>query len=55
MWAVRSRGIGENAAPSRARTCEGSGFLTIELDESRNTAHPNIISADASRVTVRIT
>ena len=47
-------GIGENAAPVRARICEGLGFLGLELNESRNTAHANVISADASRVTVRI-
>ncbi|MEE4279810.1 MAG: acetate/propionate family kinase [Halieaceae bacterium] len=31
---VFSGGIGENAAPVRARICEGMGFLGIELDEA---------------------
>ena len=51
---VFAGGIGENAAPVRARTCEGLGFLGLELDESRNAAHADVISAEASRVTVRI-
>ncbi|MBA2351913.1 MAG: hypothetical protein H0V78_09035 [Burkholderiales bacterium] len=34
--------------------CEKLGFLGIELDESRNAAHANVISADTSPVTVRI-
>lgn len=51
---VFAGGIGENAPPVRARICEGLGFLGIELNESRNAAHANVISADASWVTVRI-
>ena len=51
---VFAGGIGENAAPVRARICEGLGFLGIELSESRNAAHGSVISSDASRVTVRI-
>ncbi len=51
---VFAGGIGENAPPVRARICEGLGFLGIELDESRNTAHSNVISTDASRATVRV-
>ncbi len=51
---VFAGGIGENAPPVRARICEGLGFLGIELNESRNAAHANVISADASRVAVRI-
>lgn len=35
---VFSGGIGENAAPVRARACDGLGFLGIELDEKRNLA-----------------
>jgi acetate kinase len=57
---VFSGGIGENAAPVRARICDGLGFLGIELDASRNTAIgktgnvEDVISKDCSRVTVRV-
>ena len=51
---VFAGGIGENAYPVRERTCEGLGFLGIELDESRNTKSAGIISTDDSRVTVRV-
>jgi acetate kinase len=51
---VFSGGIGENAAIVRTRICEGLGFLGIELDEARNAAHAQIISTDASRVTVHV-
>jgi acetate kinase len=51
---VFAGGIGENATSVRARICDGLGFLGIEVNESRNVAHANVISADASRVTVRI-
>jgi acetate kinase len=51
---VFAGGIGENAAPVRARICEGFEFLGIELDEARNAAHASVISSDASRVTVHV-
>ena len=51
---VFAGGIGENAAPVRARICEGLGFLGIELDESRNAVHADVISSDASPVAVRV-
>jgi acetate kinase len=51
---VFAGGIGENAATIRARICEGLGFLALELNESRNAAYADVISADASRVKVRI-
>jgi acetate kinase len=51
---VFAGGIGENAAPVRARACEGLAFLGIELDPARNALHADVISTDASRVTVRI-
>ena len=47
-------GIGENAPAVRARICEGLGFLGIELNESRNATHANVISSDAGRVSVRV-
>jgi acetate kinase len=51
---VFSAGIGERSASIRARICEGLGFLGIELDDARNEAHEGLISADASRVAVRV-
>jgi acetate kinase len=51
---VFAGGIGENAPPVRARICEGLGFLGIELNESRNAAHADVISTDASVATVRV-
>lgn len=51
---VFSGGIGENAAPVRARACEGLGFLGIELDEKRNLGNERVISSASSRVTVRV-
>ncbi len=51
---VFSGGIGENAAPVRARICEGLGFLGIKLDATRNDAHDPIISAAGGRVPVRV-
>ena len=51
---VFAGGIGENAPTVRARICEGLGFLGIELDASRNDANADVISTDASRVSVRV-
>lgn len=51
---VFSAGIGENAPIVRARICEGLGFLGIELDERRNATNVGVISAAASRATVRV-
>ena len=51
---VFSAGIGERSATIRARICEGLDFLGIELHDARNAAHAAVISADASRVTVRV-
>ncbi len=51
---VFSGGIGENAPEVRARVCQNLEFLGIELDEQRNVANASVISADASRVTVRV-
>ena len=38
----------------RARICDGLGFLGIELEEKRNAANEGVISAAASRVSVRV-
>jgi acetate kinase len=51
---VFSAGIGEKSAAIRARICDGLSFLGLDLDDPRNTAHAAVISADTSRVTVRI-
>ena len=51
---VFAGGIGENAPVIRARICEGLSFLGIELNESRNAESAEVISADASRATVRV-
>jgi acetate kinase len=51
---VFAGGIGEHAAPIRARICAGLEHLGIELDAARNDAHAPMISAPASRVAVRI-
>jgi len=51
---VFAGGIGENAAAVRARICEGLEFLGLELSEARNGETAAVISADGSRVTVRV-
>ncbi len=51
---VFSGGIGEHAAPVRERICKGLGFLGISLDAQRNEQHAPLISADGSRVEVRV-
>jgi acetate kinase len=51
---VFAGGIGENAAPIRARICQGLEFLGIELLEMRNARNASVISSDASVVVVRV-
>jgi acetate kinase len=51
---VFAGGIGEHAAPVRARVCEGLDFLGVAVDASRNAAHARLISPDAGRVAVRV-
>jgi acetate kinase len=51
---VFAGGIGENAPTVRARICDGLGFLGIELEEKRNAENEGVISANASRVAVRV-
>jgi len=51
---VFAGGIGEHAAPVRARICEGLGFLGVALDPVRNAAHAPLISAEAGTVAVRV-
>jgi len=51
---VFAGGIGENAPLIRARICDGLGFFGIELSEQRNAGNAAVISADVSRVAVRV-
>lgn len=51
---VFSAGIGEHSPVIRARICEGLGFLGITMDGTRNAANGAVISAEGSRVTVRV-
>ena len=51
---VFAGGIGERAPVVRERICAGLGFLGIDIDEQRNAAGAAVISADQSRVTVRV-
>jgi len=51
---VFAGGIGENAPVVRKRICEGLGFLGLELDETRNAKTADVISTEASRITVRV-
>ncbi|MDP1697546.1 MAG: acetate/propionate family kinase [Xanthomonadaceae bacterium] len=51
---VFAGGIGENAAPVRARICADLGFLGIVLDPQRNAAHAALISSTDARVQVRV-
>ncbi|HXR19311.1 MAG TPA: acetate/propionate family kinase [Steroidobacteraceae bacterium] len=51
---VFAGGIGEHAAPVRARICEGLEFLGIEIDPARNAAHAPLISISSGRVAVRV-
>jgi acetate kinase len=51
---VFAGGIGENAVEVRRRICDGLGFLGIELSDAKNAAGSALISADTSRVSVRV-
>jgi acetate kinase len=51
---VFAGGIGENAAPVRARILTGLEFLGIRLHDERNAQHAPVVSSDASAVTVRV-
>lgn len=47
-------GIGEHAAPARARICAGLDFLGIGIDPARNAAHAPVISRGGGAATVRV-
>ncbi len=51
---VFAGGIGENAAPVRARVVRGLAHLGMRLDDARNEASAPVISADASACAVRV-
>jgi acetate kinase len=51
---VFSAGIGEHSPEVRSHVCDGLQFLGIELDEIKNKKNEPIISADKSKVTVRV-
>ncbi len=51
---VFTGGIGEHAAPVRARICERLGFLGVTLDPRANAANAEVISTTTGKVGVRI-
>ena len=51
---VFSAGIGEHSPEVRSQVCDGLQFLGIELDEIKNRNNEAIISADKSKITVRV-
>jgi acetate kinase len=51
---VFTAGIGERAAPIRSQICRGLEHLGIKLDDSRNEAHADSISAPDGRCAVRV-
>jgi acetate kinase len=51
---VFTGGIGEHASAVRAQICEGLGFLGLRLDPEHNAANHEVISASASKVSVRV-
>src|ERR1700730_13033831 len=51
---VFTAGIGEHAAPVRARICAGLDCFGLQLDDVRNAAHAPIISHDWSSVVIRV-
>jgi acetate kinase len=51
---VFSGGIGENAPSIRSHICENLNFLGIEINEQRNSENAAVISADSSRLIIRV-
>jgi acetate kinase len=51
---VFSGGIGENSPEIRERICHGLEFLGIELDKEKNFNNETVVSADISKVSVRV-
>jgi acetate kinase len=52
---VFAGGIGEHSPEVRAGICDQLQFLGLRLDQSRNGADADVISADDSRIVVRVT
>ncbi len=51
---IFTAGIGEHAAPVRARVCAGLEFIGLDLDAARNGRHAPVVSSPTSHVTVRV-
>lgn len=51
---VFTAGIGEHAVGVRAQICAGLGYLGVVLDARRNEENAALVSAEGSRVTVRV-
>jgi acetate kinase len=51
---VFAGGIGENSPEVRLRICDGLAFFGIAVDRARNAANDAIISAEDSRVAIRV-
>jgi acetate kinase len=51
---IFTAGIGENAAPVRARICADLAFLGIRVDPGRNERQEPVISDGSGRATVRV-
>jgi acetate kinase len=51
---VFAGGIGEHAPDVRAGICAGLEFLGLKIDPARNSSKATLISADDSRVAVRV-
>lgn len=51
---IFSGGIGEHSPEIRKRICDGLQYLGIELDETKNTTNETLISAGASKASVRV-
>jgi acetate kinase len=51
---VFTGGIGEHAVPIREEICRELSYIGIQLDPGRNARSDQVITADGSRVTVRV-
>jgi acetate kinase len=51
---VFAGGIGEHSAPVRGQVCRGLTFLGISIDDAKNQSSASAISANDSKVSVRI-
>lgn len=52
---VFTAGVGENSADVREKTCEGLAYLGLQLDTTKNNAHPvdsNIAVSDSPPILV---